>query len=251
MINSTRLALLDWTESCGTTAPVQTAEKVAACSRVSMHQLHKQQLKLSQQSKNTVAVRAAPAPGTPRSECAAASQQQSRRCLLQLLGLGVAGVATAAVLPAPVHAAAAVSSSKALEEYMNMEDAGKLKDIRSLDNIRSKYNMKRTIDGRVQLKRKNGTWMSVRLDLEVPGAILLRDTKTNGVYALETDQLPQVDLSDDYVLFMMFADGQWEDEMTPIEFDEDGKSQQLVMTEKEFHEFVGILKEPDEEPSRK
>lgn len=52
--------------------------------------------------------------------------------------------------------------------------------------------MKRTVDGRAQLKRKNGTWMSVRLDMEVPGAILLRDTKTNGVYALETDQLPQV-----------------------------------------------------------
>lgn len=49
----------------------------------------------------------------------------------------------------------------------------------------------------------------------------------------------QVDLSDDYVLFMMFADGQWEDEMTPIEFEEDGKAQQLKMTEKEFHEFVG------------
>ncbi len=49
----------------------------------------------------------------------------------------------------------------------------------------------------------------------------------------------QVDLSDDYVLFMMFADGQWEDEMTPIEFEENGKALQLTMTEKEFHEFVG------------
>lgn len=38
---------------------------------------------------------------------------------------------------------------------------------------------------------------------------------------------------------MMFADGQWEDEMTPIEFEENGKAQQLMMTEKEFHEFVG------------
>jgi len=59
----------------------------------------------------------------------------------------------------------------------------------------------------------------------------------------------QVDLSDDYVLFMMFADGHWEEDMTPIEFeDESGgnKTQQLTMTEKEFHEFVGILKEPSD-----
>lgn len=59
--------------------------------------------------------------------------------------------------------------------------------------------------------------------------------------------LLQVDLSDDYVLFMMFADGQWENDMTPIEFEEDGgQTKQLTMTEKEFHEFVGLLKEPDE-----
>ena len=57
----------------------------------------------------------------------------------------------------------------------------------------------------------------------------------------------QVDLSDDYVLFMMFADGQWEKDMTPIEFEEDGgATKALTMTEKEFHEFVGLLKEPDE-----
>jgi hypothetical protein len=60
----------------------------------------------------------------------------------------------------------------------------------------------------------------------------------------------QVDLSDDYVLFMMFADGQWEDDMTPIEFEEDGgKSEQLKMSEKEFQSFIGILKEPEDEPS--
>lgn len=57
---------------------------------------------------------------------------------------------------------------------------------------RGKYNIKRGIDGRVQLRRKSGAWMSVRLDMEVPGAILLRDMKTEAIYALETDGLPQV-----------------------------------------------------------
>lgn len=66
-------------------------------------------------------------------QCAAASQQRSRRQLLQLLTLGAA----AAVIPASAHAAtAAVSSSKALEEYMKLEDDNKLRDQRSLDNIR-------------------------------------------------------------------------------------------------------------------
>jgi hypothetical protein len=48
----------------------------------------------------------------------------------------------------------------------------------------------------------------------------------------------------------MFADGQWEDDMTPIEFEEEGgKSEQLKMSEKEFQSFIGILKEPEDEPS--
>lgn len=55
----------------------------------------------------------------------------------------------------------------------------------------------------------------------------------------------QVDLSDDYVLFMMFADGQWENDMTPIEFEEDGgQTKQLTMTEKEFHEVSMFSRGP-------
>lgn len=57
---------------------------------------------------------------------------------------------------------------------------------------RGKYGIRRSLDGRVQLRRRSGVWVSVRLDMEVPGAILLRDNKTGAVYALETDSLPQV-----------------------------------------------------------
>eukprot|EP00879_Flechtneria_rotunda_P008704 GHRR01009118.1.p1 GENE.GHRR01009118.1~~GHRR01009118.1.p1 ORF type:complete len:235 (+),score=90.90 GHRR01009118.1:190-894(+) len=178
-----------------------------------------------------------------------AGQQQTRRQLLQLLTCGVAGLTTAVFVPQPAQAV--VSSSGALEEYMKLEDEDKLRDQKSLDNIRGKYGIRRLIDGHVQLRRKDGTWMSVRLDMEVPGAILLRDSKSGAVYALETDSLPQVDLSDDYVLFMMFADGQWEEQMTAIEFEDEGKAGktlQLVMDEKEFRSFVGLLKEPNDEP---
>lgn len=55
--------------------------------------------------------------------------------------MGMLTAAAAAVLlssadPQPAAAAAAVSSSNALEEYMKLEDAGKLRDQRSLENIR-------------------------------------------------------------------------------------------------------------------
>lgn len=107
-----------------------------------MQQVHKQmtaqqqqqQRTLSQQAVNVPTVRSSVTTRFQCSQCTAASQQHSRRQLLQLVALGMAGLASSAVLPA--SAAAAVSSSKALEEYMNMEDAGKLKDQRSLDNIR-------------------------------------------------------------------------------------------------------------------
>lgn len=41
----------------------------------------------------------------------------------------------------------------------------------------------------------------------------------------------QVDLSDDYILMMMFADGAWEAEMAPIEFEDEksGSVTQLKM----------------------
>ena len=56
---------------------------------------------------------------------------------------------------------------------------------------RQKYGIRRGVDGRVQLRSRSGQWYSIRLDMEVPGALLLRDPKGN-VYAIETQDLPQV-----------------------------------------------------------
>lgn len=56
---------------------------------------------------------------------------------------------------------------------------------------RSRYGIRRLLDGRVQLRSRKGEWFTVRLDMEVPGALLLRDSKGN-VYAIETEGLPQV-----------------------------------------------------------
>lgn len=53
----------------------------------------------------------------------------------------------------------------------------------------------------------------------------------------------QIDLSDDYVLFMMFADNNWEQEIVPIQLaDENGRASTLEMGEQQFKDYVGILK---------
>ncbi len=59
-----------------------------------------------------------------------------------------------------------------------------------------------------------------------------------------------MDLSDDYIIIMMFADGAWEQDMAPIEFEEEsgaGGISQLQLPERDFREFVGLLKELNED----
>jgi hypothetical protein len=56
--------------------------------------------------------------------------------MLGMLGAAAAAVVLSSISIEPAVAAAAVTSSSALEEYMKLEDAGKLRDQRSLENIR-------------------------------------------------------------------------------------------------------------------
>ncbi|KAI8463942.1 MAG: hypothetical protein J3K34DRAFT_130462 [Monoraphidium minutum] len=168
-----------------------------------------------------------------------------------LLGLGALAAALAGA-PRGARAADGAAQAGALEEYMGLESKGKLKDRKQLDDFRARFAIRRGLDGRVQLRSRKGEWHSVRLDMEVPGALLLRDTK-GGVYAIETEGLPQVDLSDDYVLLMLFADGSWQDNMQPIEYEDadTGKVQQLTMSDAEFREFIGILKDEEDDAGDK
>jgi hypothetical protein len=161
----------------------------------------------------------------------------------------IAAALAAAVLTAPTtfvpaawSAATADIAAQAIQEYQSLEEKGKLKDVKSLESFRQSYGFRRNFNGRVSVKGTSGQWYEVRLDMEVPGAMILQDG--NGfVYALETDGLQQVDLSDDVVVMLMFADGDWEGGLSPVEIEgEDGKSAQLQMTKKEFREFVGLLK---------
>ncbi|KAF5837205.1 hypothetical protein DUNSADRAFT_4660 [Dunaliella salina] len=101
--------------------------------------------------------------------------------------------------------------------------------------------IRRMADGRLQLRSSKGEWFQCRLDMEVPGSMLLRDPKGN-VYAIQTEALQQIDLSDDLVALMMFADGDWEKQMSAMEYiDEKGKVKQLQLDDKDFREVVGLL----------
>jgi hypothetical protein len=57
---------------------------------------------------------------------------------------------------------------------------------------RLKYGIRRDLSGRAQLRRSNGTWMQCKLDMEVAGTMLLRDTSDGSVHVLQTDKLEQV-----------------------------------------------------------
>lgn len=55
--------------------------------------------------------------------------------------------------------------------------------------------------------------------------------------------LLQVDLSDDYLLFMLFADKGWEQQIIPIQIaDENGNASTLEMGEQQFKDYVGLIK---------
>eukprot|EP00877_Chromochloris_zofingiensis_P008500 jgi/Chrzof1/3903/Cz13g12220.t1 len=133
-----------------------------------------------------------------------------------------------------------------LAEYIEQAEKGRLKSEKALNDLRSKYGIRRAVDGRVELRSKAGDWYQVRLDMEVPGALLFRDSQGR-VYAIESDVLRQIDLSDDYVLLMLFANGQWESQIAPVEYEEDGQVKQLTLTAPEFREFVGLLNDAEED----
>uniref|UniRef100_A0A7R9V095 Uncharacterized protein n=1 Tax=Chlamydomonas euryale TaxID=1486919 RepID=A0A7R9V095_9CHLO len=153
-------------------------------------------------------------------------------------------LAVDAVSPAPA-AAEAEASRRAVDEYLEMESRGQTGSVKELQAIRSKYRFRRTADGRVELRSSRGDWWSVRLDMEVPGAMLLRDP-SGKVFAVQTDTVQQIDLSEDLICLMMFADGNWEAQMAPIEYADGGKIKQLKLDEKEFREVIGILNEAGE-----
>mmetsp|Transcript_6402 Transcript_6402/g.10957 ORF Transcript_6402/g.10957 Transcript_6402/m.10957 type:complete len:229 (-) Transcript_6402:385-1071(-) len=188
--------------------------------------------------------------GTRRVHLAAAAGRQDG---LSISTPSMASQACAAVLAAtlmcsqPAFAIDESTVTSAVAEYVDLDSKGKLKTSAEVDKLRQKYRLRRAADGRLQLRSSRGEWFQVRLDMEVPGSMLLRDPK-GGVFAIQTEALQQIDLSDDLVALLMFSDGEWEKQMAPVEYmDEDGTTKQLQLDEREFREVIGLLKEIGDE----
>jgi hypothetical protein len=52
----------------------------------------------------------------------------------------------------------------------------------------------------------------------------------------------QIDLSDDYLLLTLFADGEWEGQTQPIQLGDGDKLEPLQVDEQQFKDFVGMIK---------
>lgn len=137
---------------------------------------------------------------------------------------------------------------KAVSDFIELQDSGKWdKNPRILEDFRNKYKYKRGIDGRVSVKGSKG-WYEMRLDMGVSGTVLLRQETSSELFLLEADQLKQVDLSDDKVVLLMFADGSWEKVLVPLEAEvEPGKVEPVKLTKQEFRDIFSVLGEEEEE----
>jgi len=63
-----------------------------------------------------------------------------------------------------------------------------------------------------------GAWLEVKTDAGVPGVLLLRDGADGGrVWYLAVPRVQQVDLTDDFAVAAIFAGGDWERAMQPLQ----------------------------------
>ncbi|MEW5312736.1 MAG: hypothetical protein WDW38_004347 [Sanguina aurantia] len=133
---------------------------------------------------------------------------------------------------------------KIIEEY-SVNEGKFATDSKALAAFRERFGFTRLPDGRVVLKSSKGLSYSVRLDMEEPGTMLLRETKGGDIFALSVDGLVQVDLSEDYTILAIFSDGEWEKEMTGITFSDGAKgaTKQLKMDAGQFRMITGFSKD--------
>lgn len=123
------------------------------------------------------------------------SQQLSRRS-----GLNAAAASSAAFLLGALgltpsaradDAQDSARLDKIIEEY-SVNEAKFATDSKALASFRERFGFTRLPDGRVVLKSSKGLSYSVRLDMEEPGTMLLRETKGGDIFALSVDGLVQV-----------------------------------------------------------
>lgn len=144
-----------------------------------------------------------------------------------------------------------------LIEFLKLFETGTPKDLGKLEAAREKVGFHRGPDGRVSLISDGGEEFAVKADMQVPGYLLLRDSR-GYCYYLPPDpsgRLQQIDLSDDVLVAQLFANGLWEDILEPLEVlrqpeaDSNASSStpmQLRLTEEQFRGVTSLLEDAQE-----
>jgi hypothetical protein len=110
------------------------------------------------------------------------STAQSGASMLLAASISAAVLLTPLAGAGPALATNADVAAHAIQEYTSLEEKGKFKDLKSLETFRNSYGFKRSISGRVSVKGTSGQWYDVRLDMEVPGALILQVRVCVGVW---------------------------------------------------------------------
>ncbi|KAG2487610.1 hypothetical protein HYH03_013749 [Edaphochlamys debaryana] len=151
-----------------------------------------------------------------------------------LAGLRQNGSAARAALGAVRHFSAAAEDPD--------KDPGE--DPVAVERFRAAKNFRRRADGRVFLKSPAGEgWMETKLDGYVEGSLLLLDPE-GLVYYLVSEDLKQIDLSNDQLVAQLFADGSWDGIKMPLYTQvTDVGLQHVRMTPQQFRSIFTVLRQ--------
>ncbi|GFR40259.1 hypothetical protein Agub_g831 [Astrephomene gubernaculifera] len=119
-----------------------------------------------------------------------------------------------------------------------------VEDVAAIQRYREAKNFRRRVDGRVLLYGKeNSSWMETKLDGYVEGALLLLGREGH-VYYLVSEDLKQLDLTNDQLIGQLFGEGSWERIMQPLYTQtSDGGLKHVRMTRQQFRSIFTVMRE--------
>ncbi|KAG2437495.1 hypothetical protein HXX76_006144 [Chlamydomonas incerta] len=117
-------------------------------------------------------------------------------------------------------------------------------DPAAIEAFRKSKNFRRRADGRVMLQGPtSGKWMEAKLDGYVEGSLLLL-AADHGVHYLVSEDLRQIDLSNDQLVGQLFGEGGWEALMQPLYTQTvEGALKHVRMSPAQFRAIFTVLKE--------
>ncbi|MEW5298692.1 MAG: hypothetical protein WDW38_000565 [Sanguina aurantia] len=110
--------------------------------------------------------------------------------------------ASSAASPSATDSSAS-SDAEGVTIDLSHEDAPE--DAALVEDFRATAGFSRRLDGRVQLHSPTGELVEVKLDGKVEGSLLMRDPSSGHVYYLCSENLKQIDLSNDQLVASLFG----------------------------------------------